>query len=513
LSKFYTLQKKHEQVFVKIYYKKGKEMKILVSLVITIIVISASLIFISAESDGGIEQNMAIDSPEYDQARLPIYLKKVRDDPKDAASWGALAYVIRSSSKFITGRGENKNNNNKYQQEENNNEQGVVEVKGKKYTKRDCYIKALTLNPQMHAVWYNLGVELGQDLDRDKITVDGKEYNRLDCLIRSVEVQPKASLSWYNLGTMITDYPERFGKDASVIVKGQKVSQTQCYANALNNDNRIANGWNNLGTSIPHHGKNKFAIVDGVKYTRKACFIEELENNPKHGSAWYNLATELETGKHFAKISDVKYTRRQCLINAIKYGPNNPGPWHNLATLLHPKEKITLDIEANALLGFPTKRKLKNLNATQCETEALKLNPQLAIAWFGAGTKMQEGERLDFGPNFKQIGGIEKRYFNQSDAYVKAIEIEPNWADPWNNLATTVRDPTEDRIFIPALNKSFNQKQLLIESINRDPETARTWRNLCMVMTTDEKLIVDGGEYTQFDCDRRADELEKENKK
>lgn len=425
------------------------------------------------------------DTPQYDQARLPLYLDRVKQNPLDPVSWSALAYVLRGEGGAAS---------------------ETVEIEGKKYSKMGCYVKALEINDKLAAVWYNVGAALGHDLDRDFITVKGKKHNKLDCYVRSVELEPKAGLPWYNIGTILNEQPERFKADGGAVrVKGIKTSQLQCYANALAHDNRIPFAWNNLGTSLKSN--KDFVVIDGAKFSRKQCFIEELENNPTHSAAWMNLATSLETGRETAIVADIKYSKRACLLNAIRYNPLQAGAWHNLATILHPRDNVTVTIEGNAKAG--TTRRTMIVNATRCEEEALRLDPRLAVAWFGAATKMKENETL-FVPNSGGAGrgGSETgRRYTKKDAYLKAIELEPNWADPWNNLATVVTGKDE-RVRIDGFNRSFTQKELLIESINRDPEVARTWQNLCMVMTSaDEKVTVDGGIYNKEECQAHADEV------
>ena len=60
----------------------------------------------------------------------------------------------------------------------------TVTVGGDAFTKRDCYLKALELNPNNKLLWNSLGVIIGAG---EKVDVAGQSYTMQDCFRKALE--------------------------------------------------------------------------------------------------------------------------------------------------------------------------------------------------------------------------------------------------------------------------------------------------------------------------------------
>ena len=63
----------------------------------------------------------------------------------------------------------------------------VVTINGIAYTQKDCYTKALEIDPQYAHSFYNLGVLLAVD---ETVTINGTDYTKKDCFIKATEMDP-----------------------------------------------------------------------------------------------------------------------------------------------------------------------------------------------------------------------------------------------------------------------------------------------------------------------------------
>ena len=86
---------------------------------------------------------------------------------------------------------------------------GVV-VSEDTYTRRECYVKALTLNGQHAGAWYNLGLALADGGDvtlalalaigvGSDVVVGEKTYTRRECFAKALTLDGQHAGAWYNL--------------------------------------------------------------------------------------------------------------------------------------------------------------------------------------------------------------------------------------------------------------------------------------------------------------------------
>ena len=62
-------------------------------------------------------------------------------------------------------------------------------------SQKDCYMKALDLDPKLAHAWANLGAVGGG-------RVGGIQYSEKDCYIKALECEPRYAKAWNNLGNM-----------------------------------------------------------------------------------------------------------------------------------------------------------------------------------------------------------------------------------------------------------------------------------------------------------------------
>ena len=78
------------------------------------------------------------------------------------------------------------------------------------YTRRECYVKALTLNGQHAGAWYNLGLALADGGDvtlalalaigvGSDVVVGEKTYTRRECFAKALTLDGQHAGAWYNL--------------------------------------------------------------------------------------------------------------------------------------------------------------------------------------------------------------------------------------------------------------------------------------------------------------------------
>lgn len=183
---------------------------------------------------------------------------------------------------------------------------GGGRVWGYSYTKKECYIRCLELDPECASAWHNLGVQCGGRLAGRECSskecyscslvcdpevarggpkvwrdiqgrgrVAGKDYTPKECYVRSLELDPKCALAWNSLGV------EGGGRIGTA-----NYTTKQCFAKSIDLNLRNARAWNNLGTE----GGGQVTVADGPRtFSQKECYIRALELDPTLDSAMKNL--------------------------------------------------------------------------------------------------------------------------------------------------------------------------------------------------------------------------------
>jgi len=238
---------------------------------------------------------------------------------------------------------------------------GTAQVGNRSYTKKECYMQALStgiVNYDVALPWNLLGSYLDVDPKLGWIKMrtlptylqgrpEGYIFTKQQCCVEALKLDPKCVEAWTNLGVSLgvgetaqigsqshtkhTCYIEAVKSDSwgTVQVGSPSYTKEQCYVYALTLDPKYADAWYNLGLSL-HLGET--AQVGGQPYSGKQCYVQVLTLDPKYADAWYNLGNCLGLGE-WAQIGGQIYTQRQCFIQAQVLEP----------TLISPPSLLTLD--------------------------------------------------------------------------------------------------------------------------------------------------------------------------
>lgn len=276
----------------------------------------------------------------------------------------------------------------------------------KKVTKRECYVQAIETTSDersrsLFAYWNNLGNVLIDS--NDKVNVKGKIYSKLDCYVKVVKLNPDFSIGWFNLGAAMDAVTVEGNNDDFVEVEEQdgdeknmkptRVSKQEALLRALSaasneqEENSLKNNpifWINLANSI-RQGEVKLSFrfnhnnpskIVKKTFTAKDCYVKALELDGSSASAWNNLGTVLELssssststknpnnnnsshalfapGPGYLRRNDengnnIKFSKKDCYVEAIRHssgeGNNKSDPssslfveamaWKNLGDIL-----------------------------------------------------------------------------------------------------------------------------------------------------------------------------------
>lgn len=176
-----------------------------------------------------------------------------------------------------------------------------------KVTPRDCFAQALSIvisggddrhqqQQQQHddelisAAWNGLGNSVIHDHDRVTIPGLAAPLTRRQCYVNAVEKNPKFSTAWMNLGvSMGSPIDEKTGKTPHTTVHVRpfgKLSQQDCFVQAVQADETNADAWYNLvllmgqHDSITVHGKvmDKTAVM--AKYDAEVAAANTARGRP-----------------------------------------------------------------------------------------------------------------------------------------------------------------------------------------------------------------------------------------
>ncbi|CAE7617372.1 ogt-1 [Symbiodinium necroappetens] len=243
---------------------------------------------------------------------------------------------------------------------------------GQRYSKQDCYVKALELDENYARAWSNLGLEGGG-------SVKGQAYDEKGCYVKALEADENFAKAWNSLGV-----------EGGGTVKGQAYGEKGCYVKALELDENDALAWRNLG--LEGGGS-----VKGQAYDEKGCCVKALELDENDAGAWFNLGC---VGGSTVKGQD--YDAKGCYIKALELDENDAFAWNNLGNR-----------------GGGTV-KGQDYDAKACHVKSLELNEKNAATWYNLGLK----------------GGstVKGQAYDKKDCFVRALELNENDARFWRQL-------------------------------------------------------------------------------
>ena len=205
------------------------------------------------------------------------------------------------------------------------------------YGQKDCFVKALELDPDYADAWSHLGVAGGG-------MVGSRMFNQTDCFVKVLTFNQNSSSAWSHLGT----------------AGGGKVGSTwyswrECYVKSLELDPSYADSWANLGAA----GGGK---VRGIWYDQKDCYAKALEIDPASSSTWYNLGAA-----GGGRVNAITFSDRDCYVRSLELDPKFAPAWTNLGTCGGGKVKGRCDGEM--------------CSPRDCYVAALEVDPKYTDAW------------------------------------------------------------------------------------------------------------------------------------
>ena len=184
----------------------------------------------------------------------------------------------------------------------------------------ECFMKALDLDRTTKGAWTGIA-NCMDPANGDCITVDGVEFKQRDCfaeVIRTSTDENRDAGDWYNLGIAMGSVGD------PIEIHGENVTEANCFATVLNDDDSDAYSWCNLGRALsknestPAHSNT--ADVKGSSHTEQECYIKAIVlydgANGSYASAWRCLAGVVDDDVSVTVGEQGSYTKEECLAQA-----------------------------------------------------------------------------------------------------------------------------------------------------------------------------------------------------
>ncbi len=337
---------------------------------------------------------------------------------------------------------------------------GIVYTELAEYENAEnIYWRVVSLKPDDYPETYlNLGVVL---------KYMGKNEEAEKCYRRAIEIKPDFAIAFNNLGVLLRD-------------AGKLEESEECYKKVLEIKPDYPEAYLNLGVVLKYMGKNEEA---------EKCYRRAIEIKPDFTESYNNLAIILQDKKNYAEAE--KYYRR-----AIELNPNYAEAYNNLGNLLKDAGRNKeAEIYYNLSLKInPKNYKVYNNLGLLCndlqrlddaETfykKAIELNPNYAEAYNNLGNLFRIKNQLPVSVKTAETAidktaeiEIASAEFVSSEAekyFRRAIELNPNYAEAYNNLGIALYD----------FNKFSEGQSYLLKAIELKHDFAEAYNNLLMNM-------------------------------
>ena len=182
-----------------------------------------------------------------------------------------------------------------------------------KLTAKGCYIKALEINGTVAQGWCRLAMAMDQV---GIVTISDVKFTKKECLINAVQMDPKYYVAWFKLGNTLNPDGE------TVNVGAEKLTAKQCYIKALELIETVSNIWYNLAASM---SQGEELTIRGSKYQQHHCLVkvQSLEMDVKDAEAWVTMGSMLVMKDQVTTIGGDTFTQKQCYEMALKIDPKN----------------------------------------------------------------------------------------------------------------------------------------------------------------------------------------------
>jgi tetratricopeptide (TPR) repeat protein len=292
---------------------------------------------------------------------------------------------------------------------------------GGSVTRRECYARALAIDPTLTVALYNLGTSMRHG---ESVTVGDRALSKLDCLLAAmadahddaVAAQLRSSATaWTSLGDALTLSPQ----DYTVTVAGQPVTRRKCYERALAIDGARALAWSGLGSLLPHVAQTRRGDAAGAGATSAG-------EDATQADAADIAAARFVPGPGFrGDVSQRAFSRRDCFAEALRHDRSLAIAWVHLGDDIGLEQPLPpsspADDTASAVALDDGKRVM--VTRRRAYSEALALDPTDAHSWHELGT-IAHAQRGSYAA--LTVAG---RRVTARDCFVRAIEADVDDAD------------------------------------------------------------------------------------
>lgn len=287
-----------------------------------------------------------------------------------------------------------------------------VKIDGIVFSKRQCYLKAISLNKELDSAWIRLALSLKQN---ETIEIDGEIYDQKKICIKAVLLGPvepdsasaDSASAWHNLGLALGYRPGLgYGLHDSTIINNVQVTAKDCFERALEFNPASDISWYALGLLL---SENETAEVKEKYYSKNDCFLQAVHLDIHYDQYWTRVGQTMPKGQETVTINGEAYTAQACLLHAIALNTQVGLPYLYLAQTLGDGETIAVNGKA--------------LTARDCYITALEKASSLPTAWNNLGAQLLPGETVI----------INGEIFTEQDCYKKALALSPNHKNALDN--------------------------------------------------------------------------------
>ena len=193
-------------------------------------------------------------------------------------------------------------------------------VCGKQYSTLDCYVKAVQVDDTLDRAWHNVAWAMPADMK--EITIGGRVLKDAEAGAMALKCNPKFGRGWETLAFRLA------GAD-TIEVHGQQVTNSYCFARALELGESAYTNWLNLGSTLRSDEKVELDNYPGMVWDKRGCFEQSATLKPDYQRAWCALGGVLGA-QDKVTIDEKEYNGRQCLVRAVALDPKFSLAWYRL---------------------------------------------------------------------------------------------------------------------------------------------------------------------------------------
>lgn len=289
----------------------------------------------------------------------------------------------------------------------------IVLINGEEFEKRDCYVKALDIDPDLPYAWFNLGIALGA---ADCVCVREDSYSDLECFVRALNLDDTIGTAWAMTGRRLLNI-----ESSDEAFSSHQRSSMMAANTTANADGNIQQ--ENENDESQQQQKKPTIDVKGTLYTAHQCFVKSLCLDPKNSSVWFLAGVSLQDDSSFFEVLGKMYDKQTAFEMSLDLFQYRSVVWYELgATLQRKKSSATSSSPTNRVYyGFVKGQKVTPIS---CFKMSLELDEFQAPAWFNIGVLLGEKETIV----------IDEEELTEQNCFEKCLSIDSSISLGWFNL-------------------------------------------------------------------------------